>query len=349
MKALWIRVDAHKVDSPEVCELADALDIDVVLALGYVVTLGGAVAEHTDDGNIADVPDTTIERWARWKGKRGAFAPALRHGLQNAEGEYDNWHEAMGQLVERRAKDRARKDGKPRGNSTEVPRKPRGSSTESARDSAATERDVTERNGSASSSHQESSTRRSGDLDQERASAPPRSFASFAELPPDVIAFGARFYRRATARRRRDVAEQLLALANGDGVEYKGQRILAGSVDRLVTACRAIRRVDADNAAIAYLLVKLGDTTDVTAEQVEHDRTTRQREELDTAAELAHADAWLADDPARDADINAQLDALGFSADPGDVFAQVTRNVARTGVLLAAWRAAQHPELAHAS
>jgi hypothetical protein len=124
LKALWIRVDAHKVDSHEVDLLADELEIDVVLALGYVVTLGGAVAEHTEDGNIADVSDSLLERWARWKGKRGVFAPALRRALQNDAGEYDNWHEAMGQLVERRERDRNRKKGwNFRGTSAETPRK----------------------------------------------------------------------------------------------------------------------------------------------------------------------------------------------------------------------------------
>jgi hypothetical protein len=91
VKALWLRVDAHKIDSREVCEIADALGIDVVQALGHVVALGGAVAEHTDDGNIAIVADTTLERWARWSGKRGAFAPALRRALQDENGEYDHW------------------------------------------------------------------------------------------------------------------------------------------------------------------------------------------------------------------------------------------------------------------
>jgi hypothetical protein len=144
LKALWLRVDAHKVDSREVGEIADGLGIDVVTALGHVVALGGAIAEHTDDGNISGVSDSVLERWARWSGKRGAFAPVLRRALQSENGEYDNWHEEMGQLVERRARDRKRKAT---GDSEETPPKSRGNSTETGRDSTATERDVTERNG----------------------------------------------------------------------------------------------------------------------------------------------------------------------------------------------------------
>lgn len=144
MKALWIRVEAHEVDSVRVAQLAEALGIDPVMALGHLVALAGQVAEQTPDGHIATVPNVTIERWARWSGRRGEFARAVREILQDGAGFLDDWNESMGKLVERRAKDRQRKagskesPGKDHGNSTENPRNGRG-------DSSATERDGTER------------------------------------------------------------------------------------------------------------------------------------------------------------------------------------------------------------
>jgi hypothetical protein len=100
MKALWIRVEAHKVDSVETAQLAEALGIDPVVALGHMTALGGAVAEHTEEGHIADVPNSTLEGWARWKGKKGELARAVREFLQDGDGKYDHWEETMGKLVE---------------------------------------------------------------------------------------------------------------------------------------------------------------------------------------------------------------------------------------------------------
>jgi hypothetical protein len=69
VKALWIRVDAHAIDSIEVARFAEQLDVDVVTAFGHYCALGGAIAEHAPDGNIADVPDAGL-------GALGALARA---------------------------------------------------------------------------------------------------------------------------------------------------------------------------------------------------------------------------------------------------------------------------------
>jgi hypothetical protein len=73
MKALWIRVDAHVIDSIPIARFSEALELDAVTALGYYVALGGAIAEHTDDGVITDVADATLEGWARWKASEASL------------------------------------------------------------------------------------------------------------------------------------------------------------------------------------------------------------------------------------------------------------------------------------
>lgn len=162
MKALWIRVEAHDVDSREISRFAIALGVSKVMALGHSTALAGAIAEQTEDGRIDTVTDEELEQWSRWGGKGGRLAKAVRDHLQAPDGTYRDWTDSMGKLVERRAKDRIRKQlpseqraptttdsvESPRqggGNAQAVPRNFRG-------DSAATRRDETVRNDTTTSS-----------------------------------------------------------------------------------------------------------------------------------------------------------------------------------------------------
>lgn len=360
MKALWIRVEAHAVDSIEVARFAEELGVDVLIAFAHYVTLGGAIAEHTPDGRIVDVPDAAIERWGRWTGKRGVFSPAVRTIFQNDAGEYDNWAESMGKLVERREKERKRKappvskETPPpfRGNSVETPQPSPGNSGATGRNG--TERDVTGR--SAGSSSDQSSNRRNGDLDPESprahvsaepagpGSAPPADKPADAlELPAAAIAFGALFYPRATTpkRRRQDIVRQLQALRSG-GVSYKGTMVRAHSDERLAYHCEAVIRegVRIPDAAIVVLFAKLADTSDVSKARQQQEAADRIDEQRTTAHDVACAEAWLVDRPDVEAAIAEQLRAEGF-AGSGELAETVGRMV-RTSLLLAAWRAANN-------
>lgn len=170
MKGLWIRVEAHAVDSVIVAQLAESLSIEPVLALGHLTALGGAVAEHTEDGLIADIPNTTIEGWARWRGKRGDFARATREVLQDGDGRLVDWLETMGKLVEKRERERTRKERErairklmDQGMSEDEARKVLGLSADNLQngrgESDATVRNGTERNG------RKTTTRRGGDVE----------------------------------------------------------------------------------------------------------------------------------------------------------------------------------------
>jgi hypothetical protein len=363
VKALWLRVDAHKIDSREVCEIADALGIDVVQALGHVVALGGAVAEHTDDGNIAIVADTTLERWARWSGKRGAFAPALRRALQDENGEYDHWHEEMGQLVERRARDRQRKTG---GDSTEIPRKRRGESKETGRDSAATERDVTERNGTGRSASSSTLTTPNSGAEyydgtlRARAQArelPAPLLAALAEEPEhhrDAIAAWLNEFHPDDDSRRRDVARQLLLTLTPTGASIKrGHVVRAGSVARLAAKCLEVYRdgsIRRRDRAIVVLLKKLGDTSDGSAPG-EQERQVYDRQAMDDAAtaenELTAAVVWLAEHRDIAESIDRQL-ALEYPAGEGKTL-ELARGIAKNQRIVDAYREhLEREEPAHA-
>jgi hypothetical protein len=352
MKALWIRVEAHEVDSVRIAGLADTLDIEPVYALGHYVALAGAIAEQAPDGNISGVRDATIERWAHWRGKRGAFVMALReNALITDDGVFSDWRESMGKLIERRERERLRKAGK--GAENRDNSAARGAETrhvsgaedaEKPSISGATERDVTERNGSS-----ERSLKRSGEYggDPENpadraASAPPADAPAVRELPRDAAAFLNRFYRD-PGTRRTDVAQQILATLNGGAKLDKDTRVRAGSVDRLEAKCREVisEGVRSRDKAIVVLLKKLDDMSDVTETAARVESHERAEEERATTDDLAHADAWLRDHARVALAIDQQLAVDGFTPD------HIGFAIARRSRILTAWRNAGAPEVSH--
>lgn len=267
MKALWIRVEAHDVESREIGRFAAALRVSRVVALGHSTALAGAIAEHTDDGDLEDLEDDEIEQWARWDGTPGELAAAVRAHLQAEDGTFRDWTVTMGLLVEKREKDRRRKEKerkkkeRVRGQSTDNPRTGRGKST-------VTERNGTGRNGTGDSSS-------SSLVTKERALNPGEQPALLSQLSTEELLerlpeiarrFFTVFYADAIPRRRHDVALQLATLAAGERVTYRKQTVCAYDAERLDLKCLEI--LEADNvekpdSAIAYLFVALNDTTDV--------------------------------------------------------------------------------------
>lgn len=184
----------------------------------------------------------------------------------------------------------------------------------------------------------------SGDLGKERsrarATAESPAPLALAELHPEIVAFGARFYGPAPAARRREIAHQLLALANGEAITYRGAPVVAGSVDRLIAACRSIRALEKPDSAIAYLLTKLDDSADLTAAQVARDKAERETEERATAADVAIANTWLSDRPDLAAEIDAELATRGFATTSDDAYVAMCRGMMRRTLVLRAWRGA---------
>lgn len=105
----WIRVHQHLSDRPVAHRLAILCRGDVHKACGHLITFWGNVVDHAHDGYIRDVPDTQLEKWAEWNGKRGAFARWVRDKHMDEDGRVPEWDEYMGALETRREKDRRRK------------------------------------------------------------------------------------------------------------------------------------------------------------------------------------------------------------------------------------------------
>lgn len=134
---LWIRIDANIGENPKVWELAALRGVSAEACVGLLVILFGKVAEHAPSGDVAQVPDPLLERWAGWSGEPGAFARDFR-ALFASAGVIDGWAERQGKLIERANKERERWQ---RRNSAEKRAELRG---DSAEESAA--RNVTVRN-----------------------------------------------------------------------------------------------------------------------------------------------------------------------------------------------------------
>lgn len=339
MKALWIRVEAHAIDSVEVARFAELLDVDVVTAFGHYCALGGAIAEHSPEGCIRDVPDSAIERWGRWTGKRGRFAPAVRQVFESDAGDFSDWLDSMGKLIERREKERARKSG---GNSAETPRRVAGNS-------GATGRNGTERNGTevpaSSSSTQKSPNSGAG-------SAPlVGSHGDSPDLPDDVLAFLGRYYARgvATDRRRRDVYRQVCdTLTVGVKVPKTDRVARALSAERLAAKCREVMqgRVDDPDRAIVLLLIKLADTSNVLETTTEQASVERDREEAEGRTRLARALAWIATRPDAKAWLEKELGPEPVPTNPDDPLQRidaVSWRFQRSGLVLRAWSDAGEP------
>lgn len=111
----WIRVHAHLVEKPVVCRMAQALKIDPFKATGHLVTFWGSVAQHGKNGSIKDLPDSLLERWAGWTGRRGAFAAWVRAEHTDDEGRINEWDIYQGTLEQRREKERERLRNKRKG------------------------------------------------------------------------------------------------------------------------------------------------------------------------------------------------------------------------------------------
>jgi len=74
----WIRLDTDFTDHELIGTLAEALRIDPDRAAMTLIRVWGRLADFQPDGNLSRISDTTLEDWARWRGKRGGLAGVFR-------------------------------------------------------------------------------------------------------------------------------------------------------------------------------------------------------------------------------------------------------------------------------
>lgn len=73
----WFRVDADIAAHHKMIDLAEALEIDVVRAIGHVICLYGAVAQYHDDGDVSCASAQTLATWSDWIGEPYHFLEHL--------------------------------------------------------------------------------------------------------------------------------------------------------------------------------------------------------------------------------------------------------------------------------
>lgn len=73
----WIRVATGMKNDPDIAHIAEACRVRVAEVVGCVTSLLSELPEHAREGDLTNVPDTLLEQWAGWEGKRGLFAKAF--------------------------------------------------------------------------------------------------------------------------------------------------------------------------------------------------------------------------------------------------------------------------------
>ncbi|SRR5581483_5707221 len=110
----WIRWETRAPDHELVGALAEALRVEPAHALGLYVAACCGFGEYRQDGDASQVTDTTLELWALWRGKRGAFAQVFRavcverrEGQRDPVGVVRGWWRQRA-LLEKQRRDAAR-------------------------------------------------------------------------------------------------------------------------------------------------------------------------------------------------------------------------------------------------
>ncbi len=104
----WIRLAGASADDPDIHELADGLNVRVAEAVGLVVSTLVRFPEHAPDGNLTQLRDSLLERWAGWEGDRGKYAAELRR-IFLTDGMWSSWEKHNGAAMRdaMRARERA--------------------------------------------------------------------------------------------------------------------------------------------------------------------------------------------------------------------------------------------------
>jgi len=105
----WIRVAVGIGDDPDIHLLAERLSVSVAEAVGLMVGILAKCPEHAPTGDLQAIPDTLLERWSGWGGKRGKMAPEFRAIFLDADGIWPAWGKHNGKPLEKAERDRDRK------------------------------------------------------------------------------------------------------------------------------------------------------------------------------------------------------------------------------------------------
>lgn len=106
----WIRVAQQIGDDPRLDAMAVTCNVWMATVVGCVVCVLTKLPQHAEDGNVSDVSDAMLERWAQWQGKKGQFAAAFRAEMCNDDGIVRAWERYNGSAMReaKRSMDRSK-------------------------------------------------------------------------------------------------------------------------------------------------------------------------------------------------------------------------------------------------
>lgn len=107
----WVAIDTDIGDNPKVARLSEALygtktSADL-LTIAHITLVFGRMKASVPSGDLSQVPDAMLERWARWRGKAGRFAAAFRQ-LFTDQGVLHGWDQWNGRLIRQQEAERER-------------------------------------------------------------------------------------------------------------------------------------------------------------------------------------------------------------------------------------------------
>jgi hypothetical protein len=97
----WVAVAVNIARDPAVHRMAAAIRVRVPEIVGLLALTFAEMTQHAPDGQLADVPDTLLESWAGWHGRRGAFAAQFRAELCDDAGLVTAWERYNGAAIRR--------------------------------------------------------------------------------------------------------------------------------------------------------------------------------------------------------------------------------------------------------
>lgn len=104
----WIRIDCAMKNAPAVHAIADDCEIRIAEAVGLVVATLAELPEHARDGDLCEISDRTLERWAGWEGPRGQYAQAFRRAMMSDDVVL-GWDELNGAAMQKATEERERR------------------------------------------------------------------------------------------------------------------------------------------------------------------------------------------------------------------------------------------------
>lgn len=269
----WVRVAVNIGSDPSVGGIADALRLQRPTAVGLCVLVFAQLPEHARTGDLSDVSDSTLESWAAWRGKRGAFAKAFREYLCGPDGVVKAWDKHNGAAIREADATRERvRNLRKKPNGTEDVRRTVGVTG----GSDGTGRDVTGRTTSGKDltrgepdPHPDVEKPRSAPLVADATRNDNRQGNDDGERRLEVSRsavvkdFLTRFYADASDDRRVDVMDQLRDAVTASGAKLEGKtHVRAVDLEHLEDSCTAVIHSPprAPGVAIRFVLLRLQST-----------------------------------------------------------------------------------------